>query len=164
MSKPKPTAQVKAHPKPTPVEEKKKEPLAMPVASALLNIRDRNKDYRSFIEKDGTCKDVYGKILGFINIDSLDCGSPNEEFWGAMQADGAVFDRNDDKIGEVNLEIGSVIDASGSTVAELTNAGEVQGHAGMYVGQFEGFTYKQMKIIALYLLIIDCGMMDDLEG
>lgn len=33
-----------------------------------------------------------------------------------------------------------------------------------FIGQFENFTYRQMKTMALYMLLVDPGMLNEIEG
>ena len=41
-------------------------------------------------------------------MDSAQCGSPKEEFWGSVDEDGNVYDKDNEKIGEINLGTGYV--------------------------------------------------------
>ena len=148
---------------PPPKQEAPREQIEMPKDS-LMNILDRNNDFRSFITKDGTCKDKTGKIIGYINIGEWNVGSPDMEFWGQMDEGELIEDKDGKKIGELDLGHGTIKNEVGNTVCELDNAGECKGNAQTYIGKFIGFTFKNMKIVALYLLIVDPGMYDEIDG
>lgn len=139
-----------------------------PVADALLNILDRANDYRAYISKDGACYDRWNQVMGYIDLDEHTTGSPDLEFWGSLEQqmgnECVIMDKDDNQIGKLDMGRAYISTENGSTIAELDNTGAVTGHAGTYCGQFEGFTYHQMKIIALYLLIIDAGMYDEVDG
>jgi hypothetical protein len=55
-----------------------------------------------------------------------------------------VRDDNENQVGQVDLGHATVIDAKGSTIAGLTNIGEANGNAGTFIGQFEGFSYRDL--------------------
>jgi len=57
-----------------------------------------------------------------------------------------------------------VFDGHGTTIAELDNAGCCTGHSGTYIGQFEGFTFHDMKTVALYLILVDPAMYNEISG
>ena len=50
------------------------------------------------------------------------------------------------------------------TVGEIQKTGVVTGHAGSFLGQFEGFGYDKLRVVALYLMLIDpgCSMSTDI--
>ena len=49
----------------------------------------------------------------------------------------------------------------GKKVAEFTAAGEVKGHDGAYLGQFDPFSFQRIEVAALYLTLIDPGMLNE---
>jgi len=136
-------------------------------ADVLLRIVDRMRDYRSCITKDGTCYNNQGQIIGYIE-GGESAGSVEMAFLGdiqeAVSGNWNIRDDSETVVGEIDPGKATVIDAKGSTVAELTNAGECTGHAGTFIGQFYGFSFNEMKIIGLYLMLIDPGMMNEIEG
>ena len=135
-----------------------------PPAEVRLCIRDRANDYRACITEDGTCINNVGEILGYINFDTLEAGAANEEYLGHMRSDYVIEDAADVVVGSLDMGLAKVRDHKGSTIADILGTGEVQGHAGTYLGQFEGFGYQDMQIVALYLLLIDTGMTNEIEG
>ncbi|KAL6063443.1 Phospholipid scramblase [Balamuthia mandrillaris] len=158
--KPQPKAQA---PKAVPVEQPvRKEKIAWPPSDAVLNILDRCRDPRSYIAKDGTCKDAYGTVIGYVN-DEGQVGGPDKSYWGCITED-IIYDKDDKQIGELDPGRAYVKDVNGNTIAELENSGDCKGHDGSFIGQFVGFTYHDMQTIALYLLIIDVGMYNTIEG
>jgi hypothetical protein len=42
--------------------------------------------------------------------------------------------------------------------------GVVTGHIGSFLGQFEGFTYRLLRVVSLYLMLLDPGMLNEVEG
>ena len=46
----------------------------------------------------------------------------------------------------------------------MSPIGEVHGHMGSYLGQFQKATYHDMQWVALWMLIIDPGMINEIEG
>ena len=42
--------------------------------------------------------------------------------------------------------------------------GDVSGHMGSYLGELQGGTYHDMQWVALWMLIIDPGMINEIEG
>ena len=73
-----------------------------------------------------------------------------------------VLDDLDEKVGGVDLGLARVYDQDERVVGKLTGAGELSGCLS-YLGQFEGFTYHSLSIVALYLLLIDTGMLNKEE-
>lgn len=55
-------------------------------------------------------------------------------------------------------------DGNGKIVGEIEGTGECKGHYGAYLGRFNGFGYKHMKMITLYLILLDPGMLNEVEG
>jgi hypothetical protein len=39
-----------------------------------------------------------------------------------------------------------IVDSGGSTVVEMSSRGECTGHAGSFLGRFEGMTFQHMKV------------------
>mmetsp|Transcript_24701 Transcript_24701/g.77457 ORF Transcript_24701/g.77457 Transcript_24701/m.77457 type:complete len:239 (-) Transcript_24701:176-892(-) len=135
----------------------------------LLTIRDRFRDFRAFVSEDGVCTSSVGDIIGYINADGGEAGSVDEELLGYLE--GSAFTNIltiKDASGEVcgTLDQGTTLarDCSGRTVAELRATGEVFGHAGAFLGAFEGYTHGDMRMAALYLMLIDPGMLNETEG
>eukprot|EP01090_Pellita_catalonica_P004625 TRINITY_DN1443_c0_g1_i3.p2 TRINITY_DN1443_c0_g1~~TRINITY_DN1443_c0_g1_i3.p2 ORF type:complete len:112 (-),score=22.51 TRINITY_DN1443_c0_g1_i3:15-350(-) len=105
-----------------------------------------------------------GKIIGYINIDEGNVGSPDMDYWGCIDEGNLILDKDDKVIGELDPGRCYISDERGITVAELENTGECKGNAQTYIGKFINFTFNEMKIVALYLLIVDSGMYDEVEG
>ena len=47
------------------------------------------------------------------------------------------------------------------TVGEVKSTGVVTGHAGSFLGEFEKFEYKHLRVLAIYLMLIDPGMLTE---
>lgn len=159
-------------------------------ADVLCMIRDRDSNYRGYIGTvDGECRNNRNVLLGFINAESGACGTADEEYLGAISeesagrrrsrtipptrpnnaqafndADCVIEDALDEKCGTLDMGTGYIRDATGEVVAELGPSGVCTGHAGTYLGEFEGYSYHHMKTVALYLMLIDPGMLNEVEG
>ena len=72
-----------------------------------------------------------------------------------------VQDSSDHVIARVDLGQSTLRDEQNRTVAEFTQAGEVKGHSGEFLGQFEPFSFSQMQNAALYLTLIDPVMLEE---
>ena len=109
------------------------------------------------------------KTIGWINREEGTAGSLHEEYLGTCidQLSGdecVVEDALDDRCGSINLGTATIHDNSGSTVAEFEQDGTVVGNHGSGLGKFEGFTYPEIRTVALYLMLIDPGMLNESEG
>jgi hypothetical protein len=124
------------------------------------------KEYRGYISEDGTCFNNLNDVIGFIDGDNA--GNVDQEYLGAVSGRDSheieVQDALDERLGTVDLGRAHFKNSAGSTVVEVENSGVVTGHAGTYLGQFEGFTFHDIKKIALYLFLVDPGMVSEIEG
>ena len=70
------------------------------------------------------------------------------------------FDALEEACGSVDLGTCTLRDCAGSTVADVDLRGNVNGHSGLFLGQFEGYKLKRgdLQVVALYLMLIDPGM------
>lgn len=140
-------------------------------ADVLCAIRDRDGNYRGFIARDGECRNNRNGLLGFIDGESGQCGTADEEYLGRASAESAFNDADcviedalDEKCGSLDRGTGYLKDADGRIVAELGPNGSCAGHAGTYLGEFEGYSHGEMTVVALYLMLIDPGMLSEVEG
>ena len=138
----------------------------------LFSVVDREKNYRSCVAKDGTCTNNRGKVIGYLNFDSHEAGSAEEEYLGAVlenKFDNVYFvkDAADEIAGYIDMGTANIRDAGGSTVADLQVDGVVKHANGTYLGQFRGREFKafhRMRECALYLMLLDPGMLSDVSG
>lgn len=138
-------------------------------ADVMLCIRDRFGEYRGYITSEGECVNNRDKTIGWINREEGTAGSLHEEYLGTCidQLSGdecVVEDALDERCGSINLGTATIHDNSGSTVAEFEQDGTVVGNHGSGLGKFEGFTYPEIRTVALYLMLIDPGMLNEIEG
>ena len=131
----------------------------------LLNVRDRGNTYRAHITTDGEVFNNQHDIIGYINLDDLEAGSFDEEFLGCCEEEelsdntATVKDAEDEACGSVDLGTCCVRDCSGTTVADIDKRGNVNGHSGLFLGQFEGYKLRRdLQVVAIYLMLIDQGM------
>jgi hypothetical protein len=170
---PKPDAELEPPPPPPPPAQGAEitwltEPPAEAMQEGAIRIFDRDASYRGFISRDGTCTNNCAEVIGYMNLEAGEAGSVDEEWLGCIQS-GAfgdenhsyIQDANDEVVGRVDLGKSTLRDEHNRTVAEFTNAGEVKGHGGAFLGQFEPFSFRQIQIAALYLTLIDPGMLNE---
>jgi len=139
------------------------------LAAGVVNINDRNNDYRGYIAEDGTCVNNLNEVIGYINKDSYECGSSDERFLGfgkegVMDNIFEIYDNLDELVGTLDLGTAVLKDGNRKIIGEIEGTGECKGHWGSYLGRFNGFSFKEMRIIALYLILIDPGMLNEVEG
>lgn len=153
-------------PKPSPLPR----PTKKPETKIWCNVLDRYKDYRGCIAEDGTCYNSAGEIIGYMDLNSGEAGSVDSEYLGKVQKSPCGFEfMIEDDLGQhlafMNRGNGYIKDANESTIVELGKTGEVHGHMGSFLGQFEGIVgYHDMEWIALWMIIIDPGMINEVEG
>ena len=137
-------------------------------ADVKFNVLDRMRNFRAFISSDGTCTNNAGDITGYINLDSHEVGTVDMAFLGfckeGLDNQVEVMDATDELVGIIDLGLGTLKTPQGTTVVEIHNSGEVFGHGSSFLGQFEGFTFKDMRTIALYMMLVDSGMVNEIEG
>ena len=140
-------------------------------ADVMCTIRDRNGKYRGYIANDGECRNNRNTLLGFINADSGQCGTADEEYLGGISEQSAfndaeciIEDALDEQCGLLDMGTGYLKDFNDRIVAELSHNGVCTGHSGSYLGEFEGFSFNQMKVVGLYLMLVDPGMLNEIEG
>jgi hypothetical protein len=126
----------------------------------MLKILNRDKDYEGWISEEGTCFNRFGDIIGFIW--GTACGGSEEDFWGSIESD-IVYNAIDTRVGEVVMDRGWLRDGTGRTIAEFDRMGAFIGNSGVFGGQFEGFSYHKMKVVGLYLLLVDSTLLNEYE-
>eukprot|EP00026_Physarum_polycephalum_P017359 Phypoly_transcript_18562.p1 GENE.Phypoly_transcript_18562~~Phypoly_transcript_18562.p1 ORF type:complete len:198 (+),score=32.29 Phypoly_transcript_18562:94-687(+) len=133
-------------------------------ASGALNIKDRYRNYRGYISAEGTCYNNKGHIIGYIDTTSWQVGSRDEEYLGYLRQDSVIENAAEEKMGDLDLGRATIKNTKGSTVAAIDGTGAVTGNSGSFLGEFEGFGYNSMRVIALYLVLLDPGMLNEIEG
>jgi hypothetical protein len=150
-------------------EEEEELPLLYEVPEGrevLLSILDRYSNYRGYIDLEGGCFNNLDQNIGFINVDAEQAGTADLEYLGSVHNTFAgnyieVHDAVDDMCGTLDLGTCYLKDATSITVGEVMATGVVTGHSGSFLGQFEGFSYAMLRVIALYLMLIDPGMLNE---
>ena len=142
-----------------------------PDADVMCTIRDRDGNYRGYIANDGECRNNRNALMGYINADSGQCGTADEEYLGCISevsafndSDCVIEDAIEETCGTLDMGTGYLKDTNDRIVAELESSGVCTGHSGSYLGEFEGFSFNQMKVVGLYLMLIDPGMLNEIEG
>jgi hypothetical protein len=136
----------------------------------LFTILDREKEYRSCITKDGTVYNNAGQIIGFVNRDTNEAGSASEMYLGCVvenQFDNVyqVRDAEDELCGWIDMGTASIKDARGGTVVDFQAGGVCKHSNGTYLGQFCGVRgFHEMRVLVLYLVLLDPGMCGDASG
>jgi hypothetical protein len=103
-----------------------------------------------------------GVTIGWVS--GNEAGSAESEYLGQIRSDMHIENALGEDVGTLDLGRGYIADAAGNTVCELQGTGEVRGNGQTYLGQFEPFSYHDMKTVALYVLLIDRGMLSEIEG
>eukprot|EP00300_Choanocystis_sp_HF-7_P027528 c32667_g1_i1.p2 GENE.c32667_g1_i1~~c32667_g1_i1.p2 ORF type:complete len:203 (+),score=39.78 c32667_g1_i1:69-677(+) len=137
-------------------------------SAVLLNIKDRKNEFRSWIAPDGECFSNTGETIGFINVDDFDVGSADMEYLGKLEMDAGdgtctIYDNLEEDIAALDMGRAIVKDKGGSTIAEIQGTGEIHGNGGTYLGQADGFGYAHQRVLALYLVLVDTGMLSEVE-
>jgi len=138
-------------------------------AEVFITVKDRFGDYRGYIAEDGECVNNRDKTIGYINREDYTAGSREEEYLGCLQDqisgdECVVEDAMDERCGMVHLGHATIKDNQGSTVAEIHGNGIVVGNQGSQLGEFEGFTFNEIRTVGLYMMLIDPGMLNEIEG
>jgi len=135
----------------------------------LVTVRDRYGEYRGCIAKDGQCLSNTGKTTGFINWSDNMAGSAEEDYLGCCkdQISGdevVVEDALDECCGFAHLGHALLKDSNKNMVAEVKRDGAVHSSSGSTLGFFEPFRFGDMRAIALYVMLIDPGMLSREEA
>jgi hypothetical protein len=127
-------------------------------------VLDRDDDKRAQIAEDGTVTNAEGKVIGFINDDGT-AGDADSGFLGEVLESGQVVNADDETVGYIDLGKATLRDASESFLASVTGDGQVKDRMELYVGQFRPFSYKKLKLFAIYVLLFDQKYVkDDLKS
>jgi hypothetical protein len=98
--------------------------------------------------------DCFGELLGFLDLVGRRAASAGGELRASVLGSQIVA-ANDDVIGEIDRGRGLVFDASGSSVVLLEASGHCKGATQVYLGEFRGCTFKELDLIALFVLSLD---------
>jgi len=131
--------------------------LSSPPDDALVVAFDRVGDYAGYVGSDGKVRTSRRRVLGFVHRESWACFDSKENFLGRCDGDGdvvAIRDVHDETVGYVDLGRARVLDASRSTLLEISRTGDCLGHNSMSIGRFEKFTYAQTRLAALVYIFV----------
>lgn len=131
-----------------------------------LLVIDRQGNYRGYVDQKGTFFNSRDETIGFLNMEANTAGSIDDEFLGCVQdqvvGDECVIENSSgDSIAILHLGSSRILDNQGSTVVEFEPSGKFCGNFGSSLGQLDGFSYKNIRVAALYLLFIDPGMLSE---
>jgi hypothetical protein len=127
---------------------------------AFVNVYDKESNFYASISEEGTIIDCLGNVMGFINVENKCVASKDEEFLGSFLGD-TVVGPNDEHFGEIDRGRGLIIAANGSSVLELEGTGHCKGATSCYLGEFRGFGYGELEIVALFVLLIDRKFLEE---
>lgn len=133
-----------------------------PPDDCICTIMDKYKDYHSYISEDGDCVNKYGDILGYINLETLEVGGPDQNYWGNME-DEIIYNSQGRELGKIDQGKGWITDSNETTVCEIDSNGEMLGNASTTLGEVEGFSFRNLSVIALYLMLVDDDMLVEEE-
>ena len=148
----------------------------IPPEEVLLSVMDREKNYRACVAKDGTCTNNRGQVIGFLNLDAGEAGTAGEDFLGNVVESHfdnvyQVRDATEELCGWIDMGTATIRDAAGSTVADVGGDGVIAHANGTYLGVFRlgrahgaRMVRHHLKEIALYVVLIDPGMLSDVAG
>merc|ERR1711934_246900 len=124
-------------------------------AEVSFNIRDRYNNWRGYIAKDGSCFNNTWQLIGY--IEGHQAGSINSEYLGQVTEDWHIEDSNDKIVALIDPGRAIIREMSqNDIICEMDKSGCIKAGENLtYLGQFEPFTFHDMKIIGLYLLLID---------
>lgn len=155
-------------------EEEKAERLTGPPedADVLFSVLDREKGYRSYVDGEGACFNNRGQCIGYINFDTSEAGSASEMFMGVVveqRFDNVyqVYDHGEELVGYLDMGTATIKNGAHATVADIQATGVVTHPTGAYLGQFVSrhmSTFHHLKAVALYLVLLDPGMLNFVEG
>lgn len=143
-------------------DEVHRPPLEAPQDS-LCNVLDKERTFRASISQDGEVRDCYGDLMGYLDIDGHRVASADQKLLGYFSGNTIVSGDKDEHLGEVDKGRGLVIAANGSSILTLDASGDARGATSVYLGQFHGFGYHELEIIALYVLLLDQKFVDEDE-
>lgn len=102
----------------------------------------------------------FGEPLGFLDLVGRRAASAGGELRACVLGS-QIIAANDDVIGEIDRGKGLVFDASSSSVLLLEASGHCKGATQVYLGEFRGCSFKELDLIALYILSLDQGFRNE---
>lgn len=81
-------------------------------------VLDREKNFRSYVTKEGECFNNRGQCIGYLNFEASEAGSVSEMFLGRVAEHKfdnlyQVYDHEDDLIGYVDMGTGTIRNGAG---------------------------------------------------
>ena len=129
-------------------------------AKTDFEVHDAFGQLRATVRQDGSVLGARGDLLGYCDA-SGQVGDVNDSYMGEVTQPrdqcsiGHITDEADNCIGEIDYGTSTIRDVQGSTIAEISRAGEVCGHTGVRCGVLDGFTFHSLRTAAQYLMIVD---------
>ena len=134
-----------------------------PGVEVLSTVRDGDGHYEGYIAVNGTCVDVHGVCIGYLNDFERTAGSPKGEYLGCITepCNGEAMIERPEGTQLAVLELGrtQLKTLSGSTVAEFKVNGEVIANLGHRVCSFDALSFHDQPTMALYLSFINPSLL-----
>lgn len=134
-----------------------------PGVEVLSAVRDGDGHYEGYIAANGTCVDVHGICVGYLNDVERTAGSPKGEYLGCVtepRNGEAMIERPDGtQLAVLDLGRTQLKTRSGSTVAEFKMSGEVIANLGHTVCSFDALSFHDQPTMALYLSFINSSLL-----
>eukprot|EP01120_Amphizonella_sp_Union-15-10_P000861 TRINITY_DN10905_c0_g1_i1.p1 TRINITY_DN10905_c0_g1~~TRINITY_DN10905_c0_g1_i1.p1 ORF type:complete len:219 (+),score=45.69 TRINITY_DN10905_c0_g1_i1:69-725(+) len=122
--------------------------------SNLFVIKDFHGNVRARVSEDGSVLDSKGNVVGFVNEDGS-CGDDAEELLGEINQSGQAIDAQGHTVGYVDVGTGLLKEENNSTFCEIDGSGQVRDTLSSVCGTVEGFSFKQLKMLASYIFFFD---------
>lgn len=136
-------------------DEVERQPVEAPDV-AWTNVYDKEAHFYASIDaEEGRVTDSFGELVGLIDLEGKRCADPQGRLLGAIVGD-QVLGGDDDGVylGEIDRGRGYVMDRTGSSVLSLDATGHCKGLTSVYLGEFRGCGYRELEIIALFVLCL----------
>ena len=105
-----------------------------------------------------------GKVLGY--VEDLQCGSADSRFLGELEREASdhalvAKDADDNVVARLFLDSCRLVDPGGSTMSEVKSDGRVLGARSQQLAEIRPFSYQIQAQVALYLLFVDPGVLEE---
>ena len=134
-------------------DEEHREPHTAPEDS-WCNVFDKKGNFLCSIDEEGSIKDNFGELIAYFDLESKRVASHEGFLLGYVSGE-IVYNGEDEFIGELNRGTGAILGETGSTLVSLEQSGHCKGATSVSLGEFRGFSFKQLDLVALYCLCVN---------
>lgn len=133
-------------------------PRQPPAVAMLTAVYDGDGEYYGYIAPNGTCYDLDGVCVGYLNDRERTAGSPRGEYLGCVseprRGEAMIETPDGSPLARIDLGHAKVVTLAGSTVAQFKVDGNVVADLGHAVCCFEKLSLRDQPTMALYLSFI----------